>query len=192
MDKTDEQLIADYIAGDNTALAVIVKKYLSLVYNFVFRLVGNRRDADDITQEAFIKMWRGIKKYQPGRNFKTWLFSIAHNAAIDFWRKKKDLVFSEFETDEGKNPLIENMADPAPLPDELIVAVQRESYLDGILNQLPPVQREVLFLHYKSQLTFEEISQVLGRPINTVRSRHWRGLIALRKLLEASGRSDSL
>lgn len=190
MQRTDEQLIADHLGGDESALGELISANLKPVYNFVYRIVRNEKDAEDVAQETFVKVWRNIRKYRTGQSFKAWLFSIARNTAIDLMRKRKNPVFSDFENDEGENALAENLTDPDPLPDELAVKAEDKELLSRLLENLSGVHREILHLYYNEDLTFNEIAQVTGKSINTVKSRHRRALIALKQLLEGS--SDPL
>jgi len=83
MDETDQQLIESYFDGDEAALAVLVNRYLKPVYNFAFRLTGNQADAEDVSQETFLKAWKNIKKFRADENFKAWILKIARNTAYD-------------------------------------------------------------------------------------------------------------
>jgi len=179
----DDQLIAEYLAGDEDAFTALVKNHLTPVYSFVYRLVGDARNTEDITQETFLKAWKHIRRFRPGSNFKTWLFTIAHRTAVDFLRKKKDLVFSDFENDKGENALLATTADSGPLPDEKSMDAFDAAKLEEALVQLPPLYREVLLLHYHNHLTFDAVAGIVGKPLNTVKSQHRRALLALRGLL---------
>ena len=183
MQKTDAQLISDYLKGQGPAFACLVERHLKGTYNFVWRIVGNQEEAQDITQETFVKTWQNLKKYRASQNFRTWLFCIARNTAIDWLRKKKNFVFSDFQDEEGNNILTEKLADPSPLPDELLVRAENQNILDEALNQLSPIYREVLVLRFNDHFSFKEIASVLKKPTNTVKSRHRRALIALKKIL---------
>lgn len=185
MEKTDSQIIADYLSGDENALSEIVGRYLKPIFNFIYRLVGNPQDAQDITQETFIKTWRNLKKYKTEENFKAWIFTIAHNTAIDWLRKKKNLVFSDFKNEEGENFLEENIADTSLLPDEIVMQGENKKLIGDAINKLPPMYKEVVILHYMNELTFDEISQVLKKPLNTVKSQHRRALLMLKDVLNA-------
>jgi RNA polymerase sigma-70 factor (ECF subfamily) len=186
MEMDDQQLIADYISGDDAAFSILVKRHMQSIYNFSMRIAGNPQNAEDITQETFLKVWRNIKKYRPEQSFRSWIFTIAHNTAIDFLRKKKQLVFSDFENEEGNNMLEDTLQDPALLPDELAARAQDQQLLAGLVAQLSPIYQEVLLLYYNEQLTFDEIGRILGKPLDTVKSQHRRALLALRKLLESA------
>ncbi len=191
MDKDDNQLIQDYLAGNENSFALLVKHHLKSIYNFAYRLCGDQAAAEDITQETFLKVWKNIKKYKPAESFKPWLFKIARNTTIDWLRKKRNIPFSSFENEEGQNLLAENLADSEPLPHELVERAQIKGVVDQIVNELSLPQREVLMLHYQNQLTFEEISRILKRSVNTVKSQHRRVLMELRRLLSASSDLNS-
>ena len=183
---TDEQLVTNYLKGDEEALEVLIKRYLKPIYSFTFRFVGNSQDAEDITQEVFVKVWRNLKKFDKNKKFKTWIFSIAKNTTTDFFRKKKAIPFSEFKNKEGENVLIGTLADPAPLPNEVLEGAGIAQGLISAMEKLLPKYRIVLFLRYNDHFTFREVAEVLGESLNTVKSRHRRALIILRKLLSDS------
>lgn len=186
MEKTDEQLISDYLEGNENALAILIDRYLGDAYTFAVRLTANTQAAEDITQESFTKAWKNMRKFVPGNSFRGWLFSIVRNTAIDLLRKKKDVPFSAFETTaEGENVLLATLADTGPLPDELLARAEDARYLEMLLGQINPEYREVLTLRHTSNMTFDEIGKVLHRPLHTVKSQYRRGLVALRRLLEA-------
>ncbi len=186
MERDDKQLISDYLTGNENALHDLIRKYLKALYNFAYRLAGNTEDAEDITQEIFIKVWKNIKRYDQNYSVKTWLFAIARNTTIDWLRKKRDLVFSDFETNEGENILFDTLTDPMPLSDEIIARTEDKKFLNHALSKLPLMYREVIILRYQDGLTFKEIGDIVGKPLDTVKSQHRRALIALRKLLDTS------
>ncbi len=182
-DRSDSQLIVDYLKGDEESLEILVSRYLKPVYNFICRYLSDRQGAEDVTQEVFIKTWRNLKKFDRQRSFKAWIFGIAKNACVDILRKKKAIPFSEFENDKGKNPLIETLADPSPLPDEIFRRADIAKMVNRAISQLTPKYRMVLFLRYNDHFTFKEIADALAEPIDTIKSRHRRGLAKLKKLL---------
>lgn len=183
MDYSDRQLVTNYLAGDEKSLEVLIKRYLKPIYSFVYRYVGNGQEAEDITQEVFVKIWRNLKKFDQNKNFKTWIFSIAKNTSINWLRKKKAIPFSNFENEEGENMLAETLADPAPLPNEILEQAGIAKILNVAINKLNPKYRMVLFLYYNDHFTFREIAEILDEPINTIKSRHRRALILLKRLL---------
>ena len=185
MDRTDEQLVADYLAGEEGAFSELVERHLKTVYSFVARFVGDTHEAEDIVQETFLKAWKSAKQYrQESSKFKTWILRIARNSAIDFLRKRKHIPFSQFETDDGQNVLAETVPDLHELPDELFSKQENIEMVQAAIAKLPPDAREILLLHYTNGLTFLEIGEMLGQPHNTVKSRHHRAVQNLRKLLQ--------
>ncbi len=183
MNKTNEQLMEDYLDGDESALPVLIKNNLDLVYNFVRRMVKNDHSAEDIVQETFIKVWKKAGTYKRGARFSPWLLSIARNTTLDFLKKKKEFVFSQFDNDDGGNFLEAGLADPEPLPDEIFSRVGLAEQIEKVLAQISPEQREIIILRHSSNMTFEEIGQTVGRPSNTVKSQYRRGLSSLRQIL---------
>jgi len=172
LEKNEAELMSD-----------LVKRHLKGVYNFVLRMVNDRAVAEDIAQETFIKAWKNLKKFRPGKNFRVWLLAIAHNTAIDWLRKKRQSVFSDFEDITGDNFFVDSIVDSAPLPEEIIERKETGKLLEKALAQLLPIDREILSLHYEQNLTFAEIGEILNQPLNTVKSRYRRALVTLRKLL---------
>lgn len=184
MEKDDKHLVAEYLDGDIKVFAKIVERNLALVYRYAFRMTRDTGDAEDITQETFVKVWRHIKKYNTNQNFSTWLLSIAHNTAIDLLRKRKDFVFSDFDNEIGD--FSETIADIAPLPPEIFARAEQKKLLDGALGQLSPAYREILTLYNEEELTFAEIGAILDKSPNTVKSQYRRALLTLRKILESN------
>ena len=183
MNRSDQQLIADYLAGDEKSLEILYGRYLKPIYSFVYRYVGGGQDVEDVTQDAFVKVWRNLKKFDQNKSFKTWIFSIAKNTAIDFLKKKKTIPFSEFENEYGENMITETLADPSPLPHELLEKAGMAQILNSAMEKLSPKYRMVLFLRYNDHFNFREIAESLGEPLHTITSRHRRALIKLKELI---------
>ncbi|MFA6315225.1 MAG: RNA polymerase sigma factor [Candidatus Paceibacterota bacterium] len=185
MIKTDEQLISDYLDGSEKALGTLIDRHLTNAYNFALKLVNDSQVADDITQEAFVKAWNNIRGFRQGSSFQTWLFAITRNVAIDWLRRRKELVFSAFENERGENMLTETLVDTGLLPDELLARAEDARFVEILLEEIDPLYRDVLKLRYSSNMTFAEIGEFLKRPLHTVKSQHRRALIALRRSFEA-------
>lgn len=181
---TDALLIAAFIKGDGESFAALVDRHTAIVYKFTYRYVGDADAANDVTQEVFIKVWKHIKKFDPNKNFKTWLLTIAKNTALDFIKKKKPVLFSKIE--EGETDLDAFLApyvEAVDLPDELLQKKQIKADLDHMLQKLSPSYRSVLLLRYVEHLKFREIADTLQEPIDTIKSKHRRALIQLRNML---------
>jgi len=188
----DEQLVRKYLKGDEKSLEILIQQYLKPVYSFVYRYVNSVSDAEDITQEVFVRMWKNLRKpalslskgFDPKKGkFKTWLFSIAKNASIDFLRRKKTLPFSAFNNEAGDNILIDTLKDNSLLPDEILEQKNAAQSLSSAIKKLSPKYRLVLSRHYNDDLTFREIAQSLNEPLHTIKSRYRRALISLKKFL---------
>jgi len=181
---------------DEKEFSLLVSRYLKPVHSFLFRYVGSREEAEDLTQETFVRVWKNLKKYDRGKSFKTWTFAIAKNAAIDFLKKKKSIPLSRFsasggstfggEDGESYNSILESMPDPEPLPEELFSRRELGDILSLAMEKIPAEYRMVLFLHYNDHFTFREIAESLEEPLNTVKSRHRRALFMLKDLLSGS------
>jgi RNA polymerase sigma-70 factor, ECF subfamily len=185
MDTEDRKIIQDFFAGNNEAYRELLKKYLKPVYNFLRIMIKDPDILDDLSQETFIKAWKNLKRYDQNKNFKTWLFTIAKNTAYDFLKKKKTIPFSYFTDEEGNNPL-ENIKTEEILPLEILEKVEKEQDFEKKLEQLSVDYRTLLLLHYKEDFSLQEISQILNISYNTVKSRHQRALLALKKALNPS------
>ncbi|KKP79971.1 MAG: hypothetical protein A2271_01145 [Candidatus Moranbacteria bacterium RIFOXYA12_FULL_35_19] len=182
MDTEDKKIIDDFFSGNSQAFEKLLKKYLKPVYNFLRNFVQDPEILDDLTQVTFIKAWKNLKSFDPEKNFKTWLFTIAKNTAYDFLKKKKTLPFSNFEDDEGNN-FLENIATEEILPNELLEKAEQEKLFEKKLNELSADYRTLLLLCYKEGFSLQEISVILAIPYSTIKSRHLRALTNLRKIL---------
>ena len=184
MEKTDQELVLNYISGDEGSLKILIERYIRPIYNFVYHLSRNVNDAEDITQETFVKVWKNLKKYNPKQSFKTWIFSIAKNTSIDWLRKKRNLVFSDFDTEDGNNYIENTTRDENALQDELAIIAEDKKFLSEALKKLSLIYQSILVLRYSEELTFKEIGDILGKSLDTVKSQHRRALIQLKKTLE--------
>ncbi|MDD5738430.1 MAG: sigma-70 family RNA polymerase sigma factor [Candidatus Pacebacteria bacterium] len=172
-EQTDEQLISQYLEGDEKSLEILIKRYLKPIYSFVYKNIGNRAVAEDITQEVFVKVWKNIKRFNKEKKFKNWLFTIAKNSSIDFLRKKKIATVS-FNDDlsSEKSGFTEGIE-------------QRETIkeIHNALKKLSPSYQAIVLLKDESNLTFKEIAKELNEPINTIKSRYRRAIFILKDLL---------
>jgi RNA polymerase sigma-70 factor (ECF subfamily) len=187
MPDKDAQLINDYLKGDEKSLEILIIKYLTLVYGFVFNYVKNEADASDIAQNVFLKMWKNLKKYnfQKG-SFKSWILQIAKNTSLDFIKKKKTVPFSDFIKEDEKNPLLETLFDSEPLPDEKIEQMEVVSQLDSATKNLSEKDQMIISLRHEKDLSFQEIADVLNKPLNTVKSQYWRAVAKLKNNFKES------
>ncbi|MDO8621680.1 MAG: sigma-70 family RNA polymerase sigma factor [bacterium] len=189
---SDGQLIAQYLHGDRVALDALIRRHLQRVYRFVLRYARNPQDAEEITQETFVRAWRTIARFDRERSFTTWLLQIAKHAAIDVLRKRTRTI-PTVELDD-----MHALGDPAvrtdniaPRLEALLGRAEDARVLTVALERLPSHDRIVLILRYQRELTFREIGSALGEPLHTVKSRHRRALVRLRTSLGQLGMDAS-
>lgn len=171
-----------YRAGDENALGWLVRRYVGPVHRFLTRMVGDARMAEDLAQETFIKAWRHLNRFDENKPFLPWLLTIAQRTAIDELRKKHALPFSILE-DEALPDLGATIADTQPLPDVWLARKETAAVLEEELLRLPPRTRAILLMHETEDLTFEAIAELMKEPMNTVKSRYRRAILALKKQL---------
>jgi RNA polymerase sigma-70 factor, ECF subfamily len=181
---SDNDLVIAVLAGDQAAFASLVDRHLPALYQFAYRYMRSAHDAEDVAQEAFVRAWKHLKKFDDTKNFKTWLFAIAKNAALDMIKKKKPLLFSQIGEEEGKldtflAPYVADLESPDIAFERALV----KSELAEALAALPAAYRTVLGMRYNDNLKFREIAAALGEPIDTVKSKHRRGLALMRKIV---------
>ena len=185
MEKTDEELILEYLSGDEDSFKSLLTRYTKPLYFFAYRMTGKKELSEDIVQDTCLKIWKTISRYKVGSNsFKSWIFTITRNTTIDQLRKKKMPVVSDFDTKDGHNYLMETASDPESIPAVLIEKAEQKNMINGALQSLSLEEREILTLHYQEEMTFEIIGKTLKKPLNTVKSRHRRAVIKLKKYLE--------
>jgi RNA polymerase sigma-70 factor (ECF subfamily) len=180
---TDETLARMSADGDTLAFQELTRRYLKHAFNFVRQYVREQEGAEDITQDAFLKAWKHISRFKPGYSFKPWLFTIARNTALDYIKKKKSIAFSSIEGDEDEGSFAETIPDAGPLPNEIYADKELGSMLDEAMKILPPEHRAVVVMHYREDMTFEEIAKIIKKPMNTVKSWHRRSLLKIRDKL---------
>jgi RNA polymerase sigma-70 factor (ECF subfamily) len=183
MDTVESQLVIESLAGKQASFAELVNRHLSGVYNFAYRYVRDAADADDIAQETFVRAWKNLNKFDTSKNLKTWLFTIAKNASLDMLKKKKPMAFSKItETESELESFLAPYIASGELPEVAVDQKLLKGDIDEALAKLPSAYRAVLALRYNEHLKFREIAAMLGEPIDTVKSKHRRGLALLKNI----------
>ena len=153
-------------SGDRTALHEVYESYIGYIYTIVLQTVSNREDAEDVTSEFFMKLWRLADTYREGNGHRAWMAAIARNMAVDLLRKTKREVLTEVVTEDASDVSVEK---------EVIADMSLRQALDS----LKPGEREVVHLKIMGEMTFQEIADILKIPLGTVT---WRYQNAIRKL----------
>lgn len=169
-DDAENRLIAQAQAGDHRAFAALVRQHQDRVFRFILRLVGTREDAMDLTQETFMKAHQALPGWRPEAQFRTWLFRIAHNAALDVLRRRQSIEFIS-TSDLGGEDEDFSLPDPAPRPDQRLDDRQRIGLLERTLRELPFEHREILLLREVEDMSYAEIAVTLNIAEGTVKSR---------------------
>ena len=185
---TDSVLAQRYLAGDQQAFEVLVKRYSGPLFNFIRRFLGGEYDAaSDILQQVMLQLYLSLPKLRTGEPLKAWLYQVARNRCLDELRRKRAIHFSELEkgTDEEEQSLVETMQDRSPLPDEVVERREVQEILLKAIRALPPKFRAVVLLRYASQLSYAEIGRVLNMPEATAKTYFQRVKPLLRNVLAA-------
>ncbi len=183
MERTDSEIVIAYRQGEASAFDTLTARYMRRIYAFTYRLSGDSHYAEDATSETFIKAWKNLDSFDETKNFASWIFRIARNTTFDILRKKKDVAFSRLMTDEDDTDIGETLPDDAGLAFVTFDRSLTQEVLEKALSELPLDSRTVVLLHDIDGLTFEEIAEVVGKPMNTVKSQYRRSLIKLRELM---------
>jgi RNA polymerase sigma-70 factor (ECF subfamily) len=184
---SDTTLIEEYLRGKEIALRMLYERHLPATFRFVSRLAPKGIDAEDVVQETFIKAWRHLKRFDKTKSFKTWLFVIAKNTLFDHIKKKQPALFSSLDVMEDDESKFFDVEDTRPLPDEIFAQKEARAILEIALQELGTQSRAVVVLHVMEELTFQEIAEVLGEPMNTVKTRYRRAVgMLIKKMTEKS------
>lgn len=188
----DESLLLQRCrAGDNEAFDNLIERYRNKVYSTAFRMMGNYHDASDCTQEVFLRVYRSIGSFRGDSSFSTWIYHITVNVCKDELRKnsRHNAITSIDElvnTDKGE--LKRELPSDAPLPEELYEQVEVADALAVLINQLEPNYRLALLMREHDDLSYQEIADILGTSIGTVKSRISRARAALKKKIIEDGK----
>ncbi len=178
---SDSELIFQYLNGTTDAFGVLVNRYTQLVYRFVLKVLNNNNDeAHDVTQETLIKAWKNIKKFDRDKNFKPWIFTIAQRTALDFLRKRKNISFTALD-DEKEFSFEQNIPDTEILADEAFERDENVTLIQNAFEKISIESKMIVLLRNGEDMTFEEIAEVLDKPMNTIKSKYRRALSVLKK-----------
>lgn len=181
----EARLARKALKGDQQAFAEIVGLYQDKLYHMAFRMLGSRQEAEDVVQEAFLRVYRNLDRYDAGMKFSTWIYRIATNLCIDRLRKRKATYSLDAESTEHEG--LDGYAvipsdDRTPESEMLLSETQR--IVRQAIDTLPAKYKSVMVLRYLHDLPLQEIGEVLDMPVTTVKTRVHRGREYLRKKLE--------
>ena len=184
MREEDIQLVARARAGDERAFRALLEKYERAVFSICLRMVRNREEAADLAQDAFIKVFASLDRYNPAYAFSSWLFKITSNLCIDYLRKRRiDTLPMDQPIDGEKGEIQRQYAAPDPTPDESLDRREKMARLESAIAALPDHYRIMLVLRHQEDLSYEEIADHLSIPLGTVKARIHRAREMLKGLL---------
>jgi len=181
------------LAEDQDAFAELVYLFQDPVYNLCYRMLGDAGEAEDATQEAFLRAFLNLRRYDTKRSFKTWLMSIASNHCIDRWRKRRMQLVS---LDDEPTAAALALSSSDPLPEQAALSAEQSEMLQGLLMKLEESYRLPLILRYWYDYSYAEIAQLMDTTESAIKSRLFRARRTLAELLSdrdarANGEKDS-
>jgi RNA polymerase sigma-70 factor (ECF subfamily) len=173
---SDEQLLAAYRSGDRASFDALVKRYDRELFHFLVRFMGNRAAADDAFQETFLQVYQSADTFDPTRHFRPWLFTIAANKARDLLRSQSrrnatPLQANVNPNDEDGSQFVDLLKSTAELPSQPLEQSEMRDLVHRTIDGMPEHLREIVLLSYFHQFPYKTISDILGIPLGTVKSR---------------------
>ncbi|HUN64684.1 MAG TPA: sigma-70 family RNA polymerase sigma factor [Bacteroidota bacterium] len=182
--KEDSVLIHEALRGNQAAYKQLLKKYHDAIFNVIFRIVHDRDQVEDLTQEVFVKAFGSLKNFNEEYAFSTWLYKIATNSSIDYIRKRKLETFSiDKPIAMEESDYRYELPDTTYQPDKTIIQKQRNLLIDEAINQLPEKYRRVIILRHTEERDYAEIAKILKLPIGTVKAHIFRARELLNRYL---------
>ncbi|MEZ5286288.1 MAG: sigma-70 family RNA polymerase sigma factor [Vicinamibacterales bacterium] len=184
---TDEELVARTVAGDTDSFNQLVKRWERPIFALAYRVIGRDEDARDVCQETFLRAFRALPGFKGQAKFSSWLYRITLNLCRDWMRRQKRTPV--VQAPEGID-IVELAAEQGPVEsiEELVARRQLSTAVAAAMETLPDEQRTAIILKEYHGLTFQEIADLQGCPLSTVKTRLYQGLSVLRRALEAQGK----
>jgi len=191
----DEELVGRHLRGDREAFRLLVDRYTRSIYNLAYRYTGDRAEAENITQETFLRVYRALPNSRLDLPFRPWAFRIATNLCHDWAKKRRPVLFSALaragdDPDEKSTFAYEEISDDQPLPLQQIEDAEMTEMAIQAVMELPEPYRVAITLRYTEELSYQEIAEVLDLPLNTVRTHLFRAKGLLRRKIERHLRGE--
>jgi len=181
----DGELVHSAVAGRESSFEELVRRYQRPIASYVYRMIGDYDAALDLTQEVFIKVYNSLARYRAEFKFSTWIYKIAHNAAIDHLRRHS-VREQHLLADEDARPGLA-IESRRLTPEQESEREERRSEIEAVIQCLSPAYRELIVLRHSHDLSYDEIAEVTGLPLGTVKNRLFRAREAMRDLLVPRG-----
>lgn len=183
---SDVDLISRVIRGREDGFEELVRRYQRPIAGYVYRMLGDYDSSLDVTQEVFIKIYGSIEKYSSEYKFSTWAYRIAHNAAIDHMRRNS-INSQSLETESENGTYQLQFESPEPTPEQNRERSEWRTEIDAVVKCLPTAYRELILLRHSRDLSYDEIADVTGLPLGTVKNRLFRAREMMREIFVERG-----
>ncbi len=184
----DAYLVQRTLEGDVRAFEALVEKYKNMVFTISFRMLGNHADAEDASQEVFLRLYNSLSKYNKNHKFSNWLYQITMNICRDELRKRKgarnNISLDDPIKDGNGKDIASLVPDDYNLPEKVVEENELRDRLEIAIQKLPPEYKEPLVLRYTRALSYEDISSILKLPVGTVKIRIHRARRMIREMLK--------
>ena len=182
---TDEELVARSRSGDAESFNQLISRWERPIYALAYRVIGREEDARDVTQETFLRAFRGLAAFKGQAKFSSWLYRIALNLCRDWIRRKKRSPIATLPEDVELEDLVSDAA-PTETVEDLVSRRELSELVEAAMARLPEEQRTAIILKEYHGMTFQEIADLQGCPLSTVKTRLYQGLSVLRRELRAA------
>ena len=185
MNVLENRLARLALKGDQQAFAELVDLYQDKLYHMAYRMLSNRQEAEDVVQDTFLRVYKNLDRFDETLKFSTWIYRIATNLCIDRLRKRKPIYSLDAESQdyEGLDGYSMIPSDDKTPESELILS-DTQRIIHQAMESLPPKYKSVMMLRYIQDLSLQEVGDILGMPVTTIKTRVHRGREFLRKKLE--------
>jgi len=183
---SDADLVTSAIGGGESSFEELVRRYQRPIVSYVYRMLNDYDSSLDVTQEVFIKVYNSLDRYSCDYKFSTWLYRIAHNAAIDHMRRNS-INAQSLETDNGDGAYQLQIESPNPTPEQDRERSEWRTEIEMVVRQLPAAYRHLILLRHSRDMSYDDIAEVTGLPLGTVKNRLFRAREMMRGLLIERG-----
>ncbi|HBR55879.1 MAG TPA: hypothetical protein DEA22_00130 [Blastocatellia bacterium] len=182
----DIELVSNAIRGHESDFEELVRRYQRQITGYLFRMLGDYDASLDVAQEVFIKVYNSLSKFSSEYKFSTWLYRIAHNAAVDHLRRNS-ICTQSIETENADGTYQLQLESPSPSPEKDRERSEWRTEIDIVVRRLPSAYRELILLRHANDLSYDEIADVTGLPLGTVKNRLFRAREMMRSLFIERG-----
>ena len=181
---TDAELVSRCIDGDSSAFEEIVIRYKKLVYSVVYKMISDKEEVNDVSQEVFIRLYKSLHKYNPEYKMSTWIVKITSNLCLDTLRKKKQDTVT-LDDAIGVSSDIDT-------PEQTLIKNQRSQLINKAINELPEKYRILIILFHNNGMSYEEMTKVLNEPMSIIKNRLYRARLMLKEKLDSARKEEVL